>query len=134
MPEKMLNRKYPNENRPKVVYSNEDGTVNVGFNHTAATAESGDLPKFMETFKTAYTNLYPTATWYRSGLEKVNGKEVGVMELITPAIDTEVYNLIWFTDIGGKLALFTFNCTKGKLGDWKETAGRIMGSFRETTQ
>lgn len=50
------------------------------------------------------------------------------MELLSLAADTEIYNLIWFTDLDGKLLLSTFNCTKEQMDDWKPIAKTIMES------
>jgi hypothetical protein len=128
MSEEWLKLKYPNENRPSLVYTNDDGSVDVGFRYTELV---GNLPELRDNLKSAFTNLYPSAKWYRCGIEGINGKEAVVLEFISPAIDTEIYNLLWITILDGKLMFSTFNCTKKQLGDWKEAAGRIMGSFRE---
>lgn len=111
MSEDMIKAKYPLENRPTIVYTNESGSINVALHYTESTASRSDLPSFLDVFKTTYENLYPSAQWYRSDVTSINGKDVGVMKLLTPAIDTEIYNLIWFSDVDGKLLLLTFNCT-----------------------
>jgi hypothetical protein len=78
----------------------------------------------MATFK----NIYPSAQWYDSGIKEINGKDIGFIELLTPAVDTEIYNLIWLTDLDGKLLITTFNCTKAEKDDWEPIAKAIMGS------
>jgi hypothetical protein len=52
----------------------------------------------------------------------INGKEVGYLEFLTSAMDTEIYNLIFFTDLDGKLLLCTFNCTKKSIDEWSTIA------------
>ena len=60
----------------------------------------------------------------------MNGRKVGFVELITPAIDTKVYNLIFFTDLNGQLLLCTFNCTEKNIGQWQPAAKEIMASLK----
>jgi hypothetical protein len=129
MSEAMMKEKYPTDNRPTIVYTNKDGTVNVAFNHTDTNMKHGDIPKMLEEIKGAFSIVFPSAQWHRSEVEKVNGRNVGVLELVSPAVDTDIYNLMWFTDLDDRMMMATFNCTIEQLEDWKELAGHIMGSF-----
>ena len=81
---------------------------------------------FVKTFK----NMYPSADWKDSGVKMINGKKFGFLELVTPAVDTEIYNLMFFTDLNGKLLLCTFNCTKKDIKEWETTAKEIMNSLK----
>ena len=132
MSEELLKMKYPSDNRPTTAYTNEDGTVNVAFNYTQERTTSEDMSALVKVFEDSFESHYPSAHWYRSGLEVINGRDVGVLELITPAADTEIYNLLWFTDLDGRLMVMSFNCTVEELDNWRETANSIMGSFKLT--
>ncbi|MBK8495133.1 MAG: hypothetical protein IPL50_08915 [Chitinophagaceae bacterium] len=46
MPEEMLLLKYPSANRPTLVYSDENGTVNIAFNLTASRASQQQLESY----------------------------------------------------------------------------------------
>jgi len=128
MSESMAKIKYPSERRPKLIYTNKRASVNIAFNHTENVSMNSNLPKVVDELKTTFENLYPSAQWYRSGIENINGKDVAVLELLTPAIDTEIYNLIWLSNLDGKLLIISFNCTKEKMDDWKPIAEQIMYS------
>lgn len=128
MSEEMAKTKYPSERRPTIIYTNENGSINIALNHTQNQAKNSEISAYMNTLKKSFENMYPSAQWYNSSVEKINGKDVGVLELLTPATDTEVYNLIWFTDLDGRLLLSTFNCTKEQMNDWKPIAKVIMNS------
>lgn len=43
MPEEMLKIKYPSAQRPTLVYSDEDGKVNVAFSHTTSKASQQQM-------------------------------------------------------------------------------------------
>ena len=130
MSEELMKLKYPSERRPTLVYSNATGGINVALNLTQNPASQNQIPAYQENFVQTFKNLYPSAEWKSNGVKEVNGKKVGYLELITPAIDTEIYNLIFFTDLDGKLLLCTFNCTKKSIDEWAPIASEIMMSLK----
>lgn len=129
MSEDMAKIKYPNERRPSIIYTNDSASVNIAFNYTQNQASNENLQAIMDSLKESFDNLYPSAQWYTSEVKTINDKDIGVLELITPAIDTEIYNLMWFTDIDGKLLIATFNCTKEQMDEWKPVGETILSSF-----
>ena len=130
MSEELMRLKYPSERRPTLVYSNESGGINVALNLTQNKASQDLIFAYKDNFVKTFKNLYPSAEWKDSGVKTINGKKVGYIELITPAIDTKIYNLMFFTDLDGKLLLCTFNCTKKSINEWTPTAKEIMNSLK----
>ncbi len=130
MSEELMKLKYPSERRPTLVYSNESGGINVAINLTQNQANQQMIPAYKDNFVQTFKNLYPSAEWKDSDVKTINGKKVGYLELVTPAIDTEIYNLIFFTDLDGKLLLCTFNCTKESIVEWTPAAKEIMNSMK----
>ena len=129
MPEEMLKIKYPSANRPTLVYSDEDGTVNIAFNHITSRASQKEIEKYKDVFVSTFKSSYPTAVWGEKGVKEINGRKVGFLEVTTPAIDTKIYNLLFFTDLDGKLLICTFNCTSKKKSAWVESAKKIFNSL-----
>lgn len=129
MSEEMTKLKYPSERRPTLVYSNPSGGINVALNLTQSRANQQLIEPYEENLVQTFKKLYPSAEWKSNGVTTVNGRKVGYMELVTPAIDTDVYNLIFFTDVDGKLLLCTFNCTKKSISEWTPIAKEIMNSL-----
>lgn len=129
MPEDMLKLKYPLTKRPTLVYSDEDGKINVAFNHTASKATQQQMATYKDYFISAFKIAHPNADWLSNGVKKINGRDMGYLELITQAIDTKIYNLIFFTDLDGRLLLTTFNCTIGEKEKWFSAAHQIMNSL-----
>jgi len=130
MSEEMMKTKYPSERRPTLVYTNESGGINVALNLTQNPADQGILSLYKDNFVQSFKNAYPSAEWKDSGMKEINGKQVGYLELVTPALDTEIYNLMFFTNLDGKLLLCTFNCTKKSMEEWTPTAKEIMNSLK----
>lgn len=130
MSEEMTNAKYPSENRPTLIYSNESGSINVALNYTETVAGQSFMELYVESLVSTFESLYPSAEWKDSGVEEINGRKVGYLKLITPAEDSNIYNVIFFTDLDGKLLLASFNCTENFIPEWEETADEIMNSLK----
>ena len=130
MSDDMAKLKYPPARRPTLIYTNESGGINVALNLTSNKATQAQMPAYKDNFVKTFKNLYPLAEWKQTGIKEVNGRKVGFVELITPAIDTKVYNLIFFTDLNGQLLLCTFNCTEKNIGQWQPAAKEIMASLK----
>ena len=130
MSQDMMKTKYPSEQRPGLVYTNKSGGINVALNLTQNPADQSLIGPYKENLLQTFKSIYPSAEWKSSGVKEVNGRKVGYLELVTPALDTEIYNLVFFTDLDGKLLLCTFNCTKNSIAEWTPIAKEIMGSLK----
>lgn len=129
MPENLLKIKYPSERRPTLVYSDETGGINLAFNHTASKLTQPEIEAARKEFVGMFKGIYPSAEWKDTGVKEINGRKVGFLELITPAIDTEIYNLMFFTDLEDRLLLCSFNCVVKKQKAWLEPAQQMMHSL-----
>ncbi len=130
MSDEMRKLKYPNENRPAVVYTDERGAVNVAVNLTALSVSPDQLEATHETVVTNFRNLYPSAAWYESRLFEREGQRFFVIDLMTPAIDTEVRNMMLGTSCGGRLLVVSFNVMRELAPAWIETGQKILSSLK----
>jgi hypothetical protein len=130
MSEEMLRTKYPSERRPTLVFTNERGTVNIALNHAKGHMPANQLAAFHASMEGSFKKLYPSAEWFRSEVRKINGRDFFVMELRTPAIDTEIRNIMLGTSLEDRLLLISFNVTTELEGEWLPTANRIIESVR----
>ncbi|MCR8846385.1 hypothetical protein NQ117_22115 [Paenibacillus sp. SC116] len=130
MSEEMAATKYPGGNRPTLIFTDEDASINVAFNHLPTPISEEELEKFVAATKKQFEQLHPTATWYGDGVTTINNKTVGYVELLTPAIDTNVYNLMFMTEVDGRILLGTFNCTEEQMEEWRLSAKEIMHSLQ----
>lgn len=130
MDEEMLSAKYPAERRPTLVYTDETGGVNVAVNHTRDRMPSKELGRFHETMDEMFRNLYPSAEWFESDIEEINGREWFLLDLRTPGIDTEIRNRLIGTSLDNRLLLVTFNVITGREAEWMGAGSAIVGSVR----
>lgn len=122
--------KYPNAgNRPNVVYSNERASVNVGFTQIAMPTEQEDLLEVKEVLSQQLQAAKPIN--FQSRIERIDGSDYVVFEFESQAIDSKIYNLMFATDVDGKLLMGTFNCTEALKGEWQLRAKEILASVQK---
>jgi hypothetical protein len=110
------------------VLSNETGAVSVALNHTRDALPSDRLREAHRSFEERFGRLYPSAEWFRSEVTTVSGRECIVLELRTPAVDTEIRNLMLATPVEGRMLLVSVNMTKALEATWLDAANRMIGS------
>jgi len=94
MSEEIIEIKYPTENRPTEVISNNNGQISLGFSHTSYQINSEQITLAKKSISEAFQNRYPSSTWFRNEMIQQYGTEFFVLELITPAIDTKIHNIM----------------------------------------
>lgn len=82
MSEEMLMTKYPSGNRPTLVYTNDEGTVNLAVNHTKNHIALDQLEEAKGIFVGQFEQIYPEAQWYRQEMIQINGRDFVVLELV----------------------------------------------------
>lgn len=128
MSEEMLAAKYPASNRPTLVYTNDDGSINFAFNHTANQITEEKLPEVLPAFVQQFNSIYPQIQWIKKDIEAMNGKNFVAMEFITPAVDTRIYNLMYVTELEGKMLMCSFNCMESQKSEWESKAKQALNS------
>jgi hypothetical protein len=130
MDAEMFRLKYPLENTETTkAYSNEDGTVSLLISPRPEKATQTDLPKYQQMLYESF-GKNSNIDFRKSEIRKINGRDFVVIEMVTPAVDTEVYNLMFVTSSGGRLVMGTFNCTVDRQKEWQPLAERILGSVK----
>ncbi len=130
LPENLLRLKYPAEQRPTEVLSNAQGSVNLTFNYTQNALRAEQVAEAYPTLDKLFRNLYPSAHWNRSEVISRGGRDFLILDLWTPAADTEIRNIILGTSAGDRLLLVSFNVTKELEGEWGGVGEQMIDSVR----
>jgi len=128
MSEEMLSVKYPHERRPTLVFTNPSGSVNVALNHTQNRVLNDQVPELHQAMDLMFRRLYPSAEWNRSETGQRDGMRYSTLDLITPAIDTEIRNIILAVSLDGRMLLVSFNCVQELEGKWAPLGQQIIDS------
>src|ERR1044071_9441371 len=82
MGDSLMKLKYPYEQRPKLVYTNENGTINITFSHTSHKASQPAIESMVQSTKQMYTKSQPKVKWLRHGVTTIRGRIFGYLEMI----------------------------------------------------
>ena len=126
MSAEMAALKYPSARRPELIYTNPDTTINLSFNHTATKLKTDITEEEMTEFKDymleVIQKMQPAAEILSEGVEEINGQQLGYLEFVTPALDTDIYNFNFLVELQGRALICSFNCIAEKMADWKVAA------------
>ena len=125
-----LRRKYPNENRPDIVLSNSDGTINLTFAHKPNRLRPDQLELALGSISTGFRKLYPSATWYREEIVNINSRKFFIVELTHPSLDGDIHNIIAGTSFEGRFMLIGFNFTVEEGMEWASRGRTIVESIQ----
>ncbi len=131
MPDYLAKRKYPSRHRPPVLLMSRDTLVNYGFHLTEAPLAGNRLRDAMETFLYQSRRVMPGAHF--GGIQytdRVDG-QAAYFSYEVPAADTDIFQITYITDIGGKLLHGMFNCLSQERENWEETALSSIRSIKE---
>jgi hypothetical protein len=129
MDENAIAKKYPSVgHQPSEVYTNKGGTINIALNHTKNPAKESDLEGVKKVMDAQFN--VPSIDFIRSEIKVMHGKKFIVMEFVSQAADTKIYNLMAITSLEGRLAMITFNCTDNYRKDWVPTGKKIIESIQ----
>lgn len=129
MPQSLFELKYPFEHfHTTQTYSNADGTITLLMSIRPETVSYEDLRNYPRTIATSFANN-PSIELKQNRIRKINNRDFIVVEMITSAVDAQIYNLIYITSLEGKLLVCTFNCTLDKLSKWKPIGEKMLDSI-----
>ena len=130
MDDEMLRFKYPSERRPTLAFTNKSASINVAINHTKDRMPQSEISVFHKQMDGMFRNLYPSATWFESGVVDINGRQWLTLNVRTPAVDTEIRNIMAGTSVDGRLLLVSVNFTREQEDQWLGPATEIIQSLR----
>jgi hypothetical protein len=129
MSDELRAAKYPSGNRPDVVFTNDKTTVNVSLRHAPNRLPPDALDQARQSVEGAFKTAYPSAAWFRSSLVTINGRQWFLVDVRTPAVDTEIRNIIVGTSLDDRMLLVSFNAVKALEDAWLASGNRIIQSI-----
>lgn len=125
-----LSSKYPPNNKPSEVYTNEEATVNIAFKKTAQLLPEQNVfaeGKKLEQQLTSNGKVQLIS----SEQVKASKNNIHAFSFYSNAIDTKVYNVMFIFSLKGKMMIGSFNCTISMQNQWHNTAYEIIRSIKE---
>ena len=133
LPAKLARIKYSSQQRPQVIRTSRDTTVNFGMSLTDIGIEEEHIKELRDQSREALKRLNPAFVFYESGVDKRH-VTVGWFEFKSYGLDTDVYNLMFVSRIGGKMLHGIFNCDYEDVLEWREAARQMMYSILDLSE
>ena len=130
MSQEMARLNYPIESRPEIIYTSEDSTLNITFSKKIQSLEPGQEEQVRDDIKLLIQRLYPSGSIIESLTVQADDNRLAWFDFISPAIDMDVYNLMFFTSLKGKLLMGSCNCLSGEQDMWKDLFLQMLASVR----
>lgn len=122
--------KYPNENRPDIIFTNPETTVNVTVSHKQDKLGKGQEEEIRDYMEQVIARLHPESGTIEKQTALAGEHCFAWFDFVTPAIDTEIYNLMFFTALENRLLMGACNCLKPDMEEWKELFIQMLESVR----
>ena len=132
MPQRIAKIKYPSEQRPQVIMTSDDGTVNFTFSLYDTEFNERQIEDALGQFKAVIRKVNPAFVFYDFVVE--SDKALGWFDFKSYGLDEQIYNVMYLLPVEGKLMHGIFNCLYRDILEWKEAVHQIMMSVTDLTQ
>lgn len=132
MPQRIAKIKYPSEQRPQVIMTSDDGTVNFTFSLYDTEFNERQIEDALGQFKAVIRKVNPAFVFYDFVVEP--DKALGWFDFKSYGLDEQIYNVMYLLPVEGKLMHGIFNCLYRDILEWKEAVHQIMMSVTDLTQ
>lgn len=126
MPLKSRKLKYPSENRPEIIKSNEDGSTTITLNIVDSPLIEEKVSELKDGLKMIIRKTNPSNVFYDDGILEVNKKNIGFFEYKSSAIDDFLYNVMFFLEFREKTLMGTFSCRYVEYEDWRDIVYKML--------
>jgi hypothetical protein len=130
MSEEMKRTKYPGARRPTVAFSNATGSVSFGLSWTAQRLDAQTVGLQTAQLRSQLDKTGRVLRWHGTDVLAIDGREVGLLDFDTKAIDADIRNRILLAVVDGRLLLMTINMTKTDEPQWRPLSDRVIRSLR----
>ncbi len=123
--------KYPMEQRPQVIKTNEETDINFTFSLIDQPLTNEQVKHLRDTLKGVLKNARPDMRFTEEGMEEMEERRVGWFELTYSGLDSRLYNIMYFTPIEGKMMHGIFNCPAKTAVNWRPVVFEMMHTIEE---
>lgn len=132
MPIGQAKLKYPMEQRPQVIKTNERTDINFTFSLLEQPMENRQVKMMRDSLRRVLRRARPDMKFMEDGLEEIEEHTIGWFEFISNGLDGKLYNIMYFTPIDSKLMQGIFNCPVKEAQNWKSVVLQVMHTIKES--
>lgn len=122
-------RKYPSEQRPETILTDETGTINLMFQYMEGEVNNTTIENFRNQIFGMMKRVNQGIKEREIGAVEVEGKQIAYVEFSSPAMDGKLYNLMFYMEVKGKPLMCSFNCRTKDMKYWRTVAFEMLQSI-----
>jgi len=122
--------KYPSEDRPKVILTDQTTSVNIMFSQMEGTFTNEDVEGTRDQIFGMMRRVNPGLNEQEKGIETILDQTFAHVSFTNPTLDGKLYNLLYFFVVEDMLIMGAFNCMTRDIKYWKKAVFEMMKSIR----
>lgn len=132
LPTNLAKIKYISEQRPQIIKTSLDTTVNLGFSMPDLEIYPEQIETLCKQTKSALERVNPAIVFYEGQIE--SDLPLGWFEFKSYGIDSNVYNLMFITIVDKKMLHGIFNCNFDDALEWRDAARQMMCTIKDISK
>ena len=125
----LARRKYPYEDRPRIIVSNEDTTVGLAFDIGIPAQES--LEARAAAYRSLVKHLYPSYVFFDQSLyDLTDENKAACFDYLSHGLDSDIYNLCFIAEFREGELMGWFNCPFGYREVWENLARQMIMTIK----
>ena len=124
-------RKYPSQNRPQVIFTDESGKINFTFSLFLQQASQDQIKGTLARYQALIRKLRQDADTLDAGIYQMTKACGGWFTFQNCTVDDEVFNLLAIIGLPKRLVLCMCNCPLGEKENWEAVMQRVVQAICE---
>ena len=132
MDSSIIRAKYPNNNRPQIIKTDQDNDVTMTFSIMPGqeTEEQTDILLYMRSLRNDMKKIWKQNVFYDLGKVMAGGHTVGWMDFKAFCIDGSIYSLMFLFQAGEQMVLGNFHCSFVQYDIWKPVILKLLTTIQ----
>ena len=131
MPEELAAEKYLAAQKPQVILTNWDGTIDITLNLLEGSLKAEQIPLCLQKLKDTIREVYPATLFFDEEQMETDGTTVAYMDFKSFSLGGPIYNIMFVSAIRGRPLIGTFNCSFEYWEQWRPVVFEILKTVRE---
>lgn len=135
MPASVSRLKYPSVDRPKIIKTSLDGTVNFVFNRIEQPIIREQVEELAGQLKQVLRTTNPRMKFQQEETEETpSGNSISLFEFFNHGVDSRIYNLFFVMGVENGVIQGSFNCLEKDVDHWREAAWSVFTRMEENNK
>jgi len=130
MPEDLAAEKYLSAQKPQVILTSHDCTVDITLNLLDGTLKTEQIPQCLQKLKGTIRKAFPATIFYEEEQFDSDDGSVASMDYKSYSMGGAIYNIMFVSVIFNKPLIGTFNCPFEQWEQWRPVALEMLKTIR----